>query len=121
MSVGNISITSGFVQVRVKATATNFKSDALKSNGAFTINTSVDELQANGITWYPNPVKDVLVIKNLPEKSTLSIWSLEGKLIKTIHPDEATKEINVGDIPGGIYILKIQNSKMKVETRFIKQ
>jgi hypothetical protein len=122
VNVGNVNLATGFVQVRIKATATSFKSQALISYAAYTSsNVGLGELQANGIHWYPNPAKDILVIKNIQGTADLSIWSMEGQLIKTIHLENSSNEINVSDLPGGMYILKIQNNKINGEGRFVKE
>ncbi|MBX7205541.1 MAG: T9SS type A sorting domain-containing protein [Bacteroidia bacterium] len=57
------------------------------------------------ITVYPNPVKDVLYIKEVKEASTLVITNIIGKNVKEIKLTSGSQMIDVSDLPEGIYFL----------------
>jgi hypothetical protein len=64
----------------------------------------------NKSSVFPNPTKDVLVILHANDKSyLLQLVSINGQVIKTYFPDESTTEIDLSNIPRGIYVLKIKN------------
>lgn len=67
------------------------------------------------IIAYPNPVKDILHLKGSIDTGNISIVDLYGKIRKQL---SFTKEINVSDLPAGIYFIKIDN---KNPIRVIKQ
>lgn len=68
-------------------------------------------------TVYPNPASDQLMIRNLNnEELEISLLSIDGKIIlkkRIIHESE----VNVSDIPSGMYLVKAVNDKglVKVE------
>jgi hypothetical protein len=89
---------------------------------------SINESKINqgGISVYPNPVHDYLIVKSdyLNSQSTkvsyLTIFNSYGKLIitKKINPD-GKMIINVGDYPKGIYFIKLTDEDLKTYTQKI--
>lgn len=121
VNVGNLNIAVGDAQIRIKATSSSFKSEALKSNTAFSINTGIADLNSLGIKVYPNPVTNTLIIENISERIVASIYSAEGRLIETYELADKTNFIDVSKLTGGQYLLIITSSKIKAETKFIKK
>lgn len=70
---------------------------------------------------YPNPVKNILSVSNLGnsgEKIMIDIYSANGSLVKNITAKrENALQINVSNLPTGIYLLKINYKTYK----FIKE
>ncbi len=76
---------------------------------------NVDELNYLGLTIQPNPVKNALIFgKKLMHQYPYEIYSISGNLVQKGLTSEI---INVNEIQGGLYILKIQNVTLK----FIKE
>lgn len=120
--IGNIAVAIGEAQVRIKAiAATRFSSTVLKSASAFTISTGIADIATLGVKVYPNPVNNFLKLENVPANTEASIWSADGKLVKTIHLENKNNEIDVTSLPNGLYFLKLQSSKGKGVMRFVKQ
>jgi hypothetical protein len=74
------------------------------------------------ISFYPNPVKDVLTINGIDDQnSQLSIYSVDGKLLlqKTLNP--GFNEVNLNELDKGVYVLQIISSKNIRSERIIKQ
>ncbi|MDP5104657.1 MAG: T9SS type A sorting domain-containing protein, partial [Polaribacter sp.] len=71
-----------------------------------TLNNYVYDL--NNLKIFPNPVNDILNIKNV-ENITVKIFSIRGKLLKK-SVSKTNLVINVSSFPSGIYILEISNS-----------
>jgi hypothetical protein len=63
------------------------------------------------ISAYPNPASDVLNIKANQQLESVSLYSLDGKLIisESISSDQVT--LDVFDIPNGIYFYEIKTNK----------
>jgi hypothetical protein len=107
--------------VRIKADTGNFRSGVVYSNDVYTtINTGISDFKRTNITLYPNPVSNIIIIDKLTENTEVSIYSLNGVLVKAVYLNN-TNKIAVNDLPNGIYILKLQGNKIKGETKFIKQ
>ena len=60
---------------------------------------------------YPNPTSDFICIKNI-EPQHVTIYSLDGKLIKTV---ENTNVIDVRDLNKGVYLINIDGTIKKFE------
>ena len=59
---------------------------------------------------YPNPVKSVLFIETVEAENVISIYNLQGVLLKSITSNTTLTKINVIDLSSAIYIVKVANS-----------
>ena len=81
--------------------------------GAYDFHTAIDglvEISDNDNHIYPNPTSDFIHIENIKPQS-VSIYSLDGKLIKSI---ETANVIDVRDLNEGIYLINIGGKVGKV-------
>lgn len=63
---------------------------------------------------YPNPAQNFIRIANSSsEKMTISIYSLSGKLMQS-GEFSSDDEINVSNLPSGLYLLKANNKILKI-------
>jgi len=78
-----------------------------------------DELQ--GLEIYPNPVHDILLIRNTDNLSIdrISVFDFSGKRILTIN--ENTNQINVEGLVKGIYVLQIVSEGKSYKKKIIKR
>ncbi len=70
----------------------------------------VDELQKDYFTIFPNPVQNRFVIQSETQlPSTLHIYSIDGKLLKSqdIHSEASTIEVDIADLTNGIYYVNL--------------
>lgn len=67
------------------------------------------------ITVYPNPVSDVISV-NI-DNCTLSIFSNEGELLKRAEESQ----MDISELPSGIYLLKISKEEKSVVKKIIKK
>lgn len=70
--------------------------------------------QQSLISVYPNPTTGILNIQSEKTIRQLQLISTEGKIIRKYH---ATNQINIQDLPKGIYILKVQLENGKTEVQ----
>lgn len=63
--------------------------------------------QNTGIKIYPNPVTDVLNIENV-ESGLIQVKDLNGKLVLERNVTEKSIQINLSEIPAGVYVLHVQ-------------
>jgi hypothetical protein len=71
--------------------------------------TAVEEW-ASAVQVYPNPVAETLKI-NLASEMTgvkLSLTSAAGVPVRTLHVDAGSCEIDVSQLPAGIYMLQVE-------------
>lgn len=80
-------------------------------------------LNSKDFSIYPNPAKDLLYLKTgfdiNQKKLTYTIYSYTGSLI-TQPKQPYNAEINISDLPTGIYLLELQLDKQKLNLPFMK-
>ena len=83
--------------------------------------TGVSESLSAVISVYPNPVSDVLKL-NLTavsdKNASIAIVNALGQVVKTV-PASAT-QVNVANLPAGVYTLKVTAAKGTAVKRFVK-
>ncbi|NRD23741.1 T9SS type A sorting domain-containing protein [Winogradskyella litoriviva] len=65
----------------------------------------VESFEQNSIGLYPNPAQEFFKIND--ENCVVSIYTLDGKLIKT----SSETEVNISELSTGIYLVQIQNKE----------
>lgn len=71
----------------------------------------------NSFTIYPNPATDILHVSNIPvdmQHEMITIENMEGRCIIST---QNVQDINISELPAGIYFIRIGNSAQK----FIRQ
>lgn len=76
---------------------------------------AVSDVSKNEIKVYPNPVKDLLKISSAEKIEKAEVYSMEGKLLKSVLNANI---IDFSQNPKGVYLLKIQ-TKSGVSTQKI--
>ncbi len=82
------------------------------SNGFNEFTTVVKNTVKSKFNVYPNPGKDVLFIDFDDKITTISIYDISGKLIKTIQ-NTNTRKVDIGDLDNGTYLIKVNNSAVR--------
>lgn len=84
---------------------------------------NINETTINVIQLYPNPSNEFLYIKNLLNQhiSSVSIYSIDGKLIKTEVPKNGLSALSVRELSNGLYFVKVIHEKGIHSTNFIVQ
>jgi len=73
----------------------------------------------NTLAIYPNPATNMLFVKGLTATSVISIYDLNSKLL--IRNQMTNNQIDIADLPAGLYTLRMENSKGRSTVKFIKQ
>ncbi len=81
------------------------------------------EINAFGLAVYPSPTSGILQINAENSVSRVDVYNITGKLVSTIqNVNERQFEINVSDLPNGMYITNIYDKKGQVVSdKFIKE
>jgi hypothetical protein len=72
---------------------------------------------------FPNPVKTELIIDNIPNsiENLFVIYNCLGQEMLRLNSKESSKQIDITNMPSGIYILKIINQDSMTVEKFIKK
>ena len=84
-------------------------------------NLSTEDQFKESFSVYPNPVTDILHLKNFLHPESAEIVDMSGRSIKKIRDEIKGNSINVINLPKGTYILKIKSKNEQITTvKFIK-
>ncbi|MBN1340359.1 MAG: T9SS type A sorting domain-containing protein [Bacteroidales bacterium] len=87
------------------------------------INSNTKSHQLNSISISPNPVNNILTIRasGLANHAILQICNTNGK--KLIERDifHTETQINIGKLPAGVYIVRLQNEKVALVGKMVKE
>lgn len=122
----SITIDSSFNWVNKIVGLTTFGNQCYSSDTIIVYIGSVGMEESNDlpIKIYPNPVSNYINIElnNFAEESKVEIYDLNGKLIsEALFAGQYYKLKALETLPKGIYILHLQNDKLNVLLRFIKE
>ena len=67
---------------------------------------SVADLQAVGFTYYPNPVKNSLMMKADETISSVSIFNMLGQEVKRVQPSALETSVDMSNLSSGTYFVK---------------
>ncbi|MFZ4726632.1 MAG: T9SS type A sorting domain-containing protein, partial [Paludibacter sp.] len=74
----------------------------------------------NSLSIYPNPAQNELIV-NTEVGANIAIYSVTGKLVKTIVADNGKAKININDLQSSVYIVKMLSVDGKFSVnRFVK-
>ena len=67
----------------------------------------------NEVSIFPNPTQNTLTIRNLSGKQTISIYALDGRLMKAFEVS-GDLTIDISDWAEGLYFVKTKSSTLKM-------
>lgn len=71
-------------------------------------------------TLYPNPVKDKLTVESGQMIDHYEVYSILGEKVSCHETNAAVFEINVNELPQGVYFIRLHSDGMIQTKRFIK-
>ncbi|RRO24397.1 T9SS-dependent M36 family metallopeptidase [Flavobacteriaceae bacterium 14752] len=84
---------------------------------------SVNTFDASSLKVYPNPADDIISIESISgriQNANLKIYDLNGRLVLNQAINFNNKQqINVSELSSGIYVLKIENSRVNISKKLI--
>ncbi|KJD36150.1 hypothetical protein PW52_05955 [Tamlana sedimentorum] len=75
-------------------------------------------LNTNSVKLYPNPVKDRMFVKSNGQVESVSIYNINGQLLKQSNNIE--NDIDVSVLPSGLYMIHIKTSNNTINQKFLK-
>ena len=84
---------------------------------------AVSKIAATKFKVYPNPVKDILMIKNASDITLIDVYAINGRLINSYRMNaEENVQINATTFDQGLYLMKITSKDGSLQvTKFIKE
>lgn len=79
----------------------------------------IKDIEQGDILSYPNPVSDKLYLKGYQPTAEAEIYSVDGRLVGLVKPDEEV--LNLAFLEKGIYILRFVNQTHSSPIKFIKE
>ena len=79
---------------------------------------SVNETRYNFLI-YPNPAKDELTLVTGSTNNLISIYNLQGILVKQLYVSNAESKINITDLSIGMYVIEVNNNGNSSFQKFI--
>ncbi len=132
----------GFVSYRIKPKNTFMLGDVIENtayiyfdfNAAIVTNTTSSEIQIPtgikqaevNVSAYPNPVKDkvTLVLSENVADYAISVCNILGQTqtdFKLLKADRNKVQLNMANLPGGVYFIKMSNGKQSAVAKVIKE
>ncbi len=79
-----------------------------------TTNLSVDSVNFEGFSYYPNPVKDQLFIKATNTITQVEIYNLLGQVVMSKKVNQLDTQLNVANLASGSYLMQVRiNNSVK--------
>ncbi|OFX32675.1 MAG: hypothetical protein A2X08_05345 [Bacteroidetes bacterium GWA2_32_17] len=87
----------------------------------FPLSININENTGNSISIYPNPASTSFTITTNNEQTIkeVSLYSIEGKLLKQQVLSETKVKIETSQLPEGMYIVKVQTKKEQVYKKLL--
>jgi hypothetical protein len=102
-------------------TENNCVNDSIESIALPTFS-NVNDLMLLGLEVYPNPVEDMLTLKNTSAKPmTVGIYNIAGELILEQSINLLVTSIDVNHLDAGVYLLKVVSNGNESSMRIIKK
>tara|TARA_B100001250_G_scaffold75894_1_gene62128 strand:- start:5092 stop:6498 length:1407 start_codon:yes stop_codon:yes gene_type:complete len=70
---------------------------------------------------YPNPTKGEIYIETLTQNNFISIYSLQGVLVKKFFVVSNSLKLDITDLASGVYFVEILNDKQKISQKIVLQ
>ncbi|WP_159951996.1 endonuclease [Polaribacter septentrionalilitoris] len=93
--------------------------DDMGNHSAITL--SSDSFSSNNLQFFPNPVDDVLRIRNSSNKSISNFKIIDFLGKEVFYQKNSSEEINIQKLSKGIYLLKFEVDNKTYSTKFIKK
>jgi hypothetical protein len=102
-----------------------FSDCSIESEGSSGSDFEVDAVQnidkKTNFIFFPNPVSQKITVESQPD-SKIEIINITGNILKEIQSNSDQEEIDVSELPGGIYLIKAADRKGNISTaKFIKE
>lgn len=78
-------------------------------------------IRKKNIKLYPNPANESIIIEAEEEINHISIYSIQGQLVQSTGVTSNKKQININNIPPGVYLVHVMLDNKREVVRFVKE
>lgn len=115
-------ISDGTVTVDVASAvaqdgAGNANTEAPEFSVVYDSTLSIENYELEKITLYPNPVQEILYLRSDVQFKSISIYNILGKKVL----ESRNNQLNVNELPNGVYLVKIQFDNQRIIRKIIKE
>lgn len=109
-----------------KRLALLFETDEQNTAQGFTIDyaagyVGVDDYAEDGVTLYPNPATDVVVIESLSPMERIVVRDLQGRTVMETYPLSEKTSVPVTDFSSGVYLVQIFTNEGVISKKMFKR
>lgn len=97
--------------------STDYRSRIVQCQGTI----GVAEMNKTNISYYPNPVNDILNVTSEEIISTIDVINMLGQTVVTKTANSATSQIEMAQFPSGNYLVKVTSANGVQTVRVMKQ
>ena len=83
--------------------------------------TSVTDNDLKQLVVYPNPASSVLFVSGHADYSAVDVFDLHGRLVTRLNFDKMTRSIDLTQLQGGLYLIRITNDQTSEAFRLVKE
>ena len=112
--------TSGVPYVAYSDNAYIGKASVMKYDSVFM---GINEQRGLQVAIYPNPTADYIIIETseIPANSFLSIMNFCGQVLITRQIIESKTQIDISNLPSGVYFIRLAGDRNVTMGKFIKK
>jgi hypothetical protein len=123
LTIFNVQPTMNNYHFRCKVKGTSGNCHNTSDIAILTISLGIDGIELEGIRIFPNPVTDVmtLILPNNISQISIEIYNLLGEKTFSTLTTEHQAEINIKDLPSGVYCIALKSGEKTIRHKFIKQ
>ena len=85
------------------------------------IKSGISEWEFSRLKIYPNPVADQLTVSGLSAPQTFVLGDVNGGVVRQVDLQPGENTLQLGDLPGGVYWLKLPGSLVKGGKKIVKR
>ncbi|MCF0069137.1 T9SS type A sorting domain-containing protein [Dyadobacter sp. CY261] len=63
---------------------------------------------------YPNPATDVVTVESAHALNRITVFTSAGKLVRSIQTTEKTLQLDIADLPKGLYVVSVDGRELKI-------
>ena len=82
---------------------------------------SIDELDANAISIYPNPATSVASVSSEEIIESITILDVNGKVVRTLSGGSTKVNMDISDLNNGVYLIQAHTSTETSISRLVKK
>ncbi|MEM1216922.1 MAG: T9SS type A sorting domain-containing protein [Bacteroidota bacterium] len=82
---------------------------------------SVNDLAALDVTYFPNPVQDVINLRAQDELEAISILNLSGQEVLSRNLNSTHEAVDIANLPAGMYVMRVIVDGQEGVAKLIKQ